>query len=174
MRLRDRPLPLLAARALVDEARIADSGVHGPRDERAFQFAGKVDAALKIREARLPDRRILRTQVPVRPEGAADRDRDARPRRPITNGGSVDGRGILDADLEDIEADRLDAVEEIEGSIGEGRDPNERACAVSHGQFSESRSREINPCRFPAQIEPGNCFCSAASHFCVSSANPAG
>src|SRR5208283_2722699 len=97
---------------------------------------------------------ILRTQVSGRPERSAYRHRHARSRRLLTYRRNVNRRGILDADFENIEADRLDAVKEIEGSIGEGRGPNERACAVSHGRFPGADAGDCSPLRAQARKIP--------------------
>src|SRR5262249_28926164 len=40
---------------------------------------------------------------------------------------------ILDADLDQVKAECLDAIDQIERSIGKGRNPNERAGADAHG-----------------------------------------
>src|SRR5208337_4735064 len=88
----------------------------------------------KIGKARVADCLIFRAQVPARPEGAANRHPDAGPRCVRANGGNVDCLWVLDAYFDEIETDRLDAVDNPERSIGEGRNPDKRARAIPHSK----------------------------------------
>jgi hypothetical protein len=54
-------------------------------------------------------------------------------------------------------------VKEIEGSIGEGRGPNERACAISHGRFPRADAGECSPLRARRQGKSRRSSCAPCS-----------
>ena len=95
----------------------------------------------------------------LRPEGAADRDRHARPRRPITDGGNVDRGGILDADFQDVEADRLTRSKRSRVRLEKGEAQMNGACAVSLGRFPGADAETVSLFEPRGKENPGRSSC---------------
>jgi hypothetical protein len=72
-----------------------------------------------------------------RTEDSAYRHANTGSGRTRTNRRYIDRLRVLDTDFDEIETHRLDPINGIKRLVGEGRNPDERACAVPHSMVPE-------------------------------------
>jgi hypothetical protein len=72
----------------------------------------------EVRHSGFAYRLVFGAQITVRTECAADRHAEVNTRRPRTDRGRINGAGILDADLNQIEPEVFYAIDKIKSLVG--------------------------------------------------------
>src|SRR5580692_3693594 len=114
----NRSVPLGAPCVVREETGIANGRIHRPGDKRAAEVLRDIDTSTEIRQSGFANRLVFGAEIAIRTECATDRYADADTLCSGANRGRIDGAGVLDANLNQIEPELFYAIDKINSLVG--------------------------------------------------------